>query len=291
MTFTTKMIAALALGATSCAVFADNTYQFELQGGYSNYKDDDKREDLDTSHATGKLYFNGVDYKDHVYGEAAFLERASNISVGYTQTSNLLKGSVYASIDPNDEAIWADYRIKEKGKISSANLEFWALNKFLYIAGGVSDSSSKFRGWIHLDGKERENFSQDISPNSTWNASVGVSPIAGLLIATDFYEDDDIDDVWTVRTKYVADWGSNAINVELGYMSYYDTDYVNAAFDFYFTRSFSLGAVYEYEEHSNEDDPWGVRARQFFSPYFSIDANYTKYEFGDGYGVGLSVRF
>ena len=281
MRLTHQLLTVSALSLLTSVAMASN-YNFELNGGYSEFETKDKAYDDDSSYGQAKIYFNGVDVKNHLFAEAAFLERASNISVAYHRTSGVYDD---AHIYPGDHD-----HIKFVDEASNVNLEFWAFNKFLYVSGGVTDYKSRIRGTYHV-GQDHIDARENIGPESEWNAAVGISPIAGLVIATDFYEDDDFDDVWTVRSKYVAEWGAGGINVELGYMNYYKEDIINAALDFFITRTFSIGGFYSYYEDSLQDDPWGVRARQFITPYFSVQGGYDKYDDDDGWNVGVTLRF
>ena len=275
------LTAVVAMGLAANFAMAD-TYQTELKLDYGRAEQDNNIYKADLGTATGKLYFSEVELKNFVYGEAAFLNRSSNISVSYTRDEYKTDDAFPNS---NDR-----YYTKATERITSANVEFYIPNTFLYLAGGISDAKTKIRGWERHDGVETR-IREDISPSSYWHASLGITPVEGLLIATDFYEDHDLDDLWTLRAKYVADLGGKAINVEAGYENFYGDDIVNAAVDYYFTRSFSLGATYQYYENDLFDDVWGVRARQFFGNHFSIDASYAKYDDGDHYGVGVAVRF
>lgn len=272
---------AVALGMAANFAMAD-TYQTELKVDYGHVDYDTSGYDSDGGTVTGKLYFQEVELKNFVYGEAAFLNRASNISVSYSQDEY--------KVDENFPAIDAHLRTKTTDRVTSADVEFYVPNTPLYIAGGVADFKSRIRGWERL-GNEETRIRENIDPSSYWYASLGITPIDGLLIATDFYEDDDIKDRWTLRTKYVADMGGKAVNFEAGYEYYYGEDVVNAAVDLYLSRSFSIGATYEYYEDSEWDDVWGVRARQFFSNHFSIDVGYSKWDDNDVYTAGVGLRF
>lgn len=281
MNIKNHLATAITLGMVANFAMAES-YQTEFKLDYGRAEHDDKIYKADLGTATGTLYFSEVELKNYVYGEAAFLNRSSNISVSYTQDDY--------KVNEYFPGTSTQVHTKATERISAANVEFYIPNTFLYLAGGISDSKTKIRGWERTAGVETR-IRENIDPSSSWHASFGITPVDGLLIATDFYEDHDLDDVWTLRAKYVADMGGRAVNLEAGYESFYGDDIVNAAVDFYLTRGFSLGATYQYFENDIFDDIWGVRARQFFSNYFSIDASYSKYDDGDHYGVGLALRF
>lgn len=272
---------AVALGIAANFAMADS-YQTELKLDYDHTDFDTSGYDGNGGAVTGKLYFQDVELKNFVYGEAAFLNRASNISVSYAQNEY--------KVDDRFPATNTHLRTKTTERITSANVEFFIPNTPIYLAGGVSDSKSRIRGW-QRNGSEETRIHENINPSSYWHASLGITPIDGLLVATDFYEDDDIKDRWTLRTKYVADLNGRAINLEAGYEYFYGQDVINAAVDFYLARSFSIGATYEYYEDSNWDDVWGVRARQFFSNHLSLDVGYSKWDDNDVYSAGVALRF
>jgi len=278
------IVVAVALGMAANIVAAE-TYQAEFSAIYGQTEHDTTSAKDKRGSVAGTLYFKEVDVQNYVYGEAAFLNRASNISVSYNQSQT--KFDWNTTLPGN---IQETGYLKNDVRTSAASVEFYIPNTFLYLAGGISDAKTKSRGWKNTGGVHttiRDNW----GPNSQWHASIGVTPAQGWLIATDFIEDEDIDDVWNIRTKYVADWAGQALNLELEYASFYKEESVRAAFDYYFSRSFSLGGEYTYLDNSQFDDPWSVRATQYFTNRVAVHLGYGQWDSSDSYIAGVSLRF
>ncbi len=80
-----KLSLATAL-ITSLFAMGANAYQYEVNVGYENTDIEDLG-DLDTWSASGKYYLNAVQTKSSPLAEAAFLNRGSNIGLGYVNAS------------------------------------------------------------------------------------------------------------------------------------------------------------------------------------------------------------
>ncbi|WP_193911451.1 putative porin [Cellvibrio polysaccharolyticus] len=123
--------------------------------------------------------------------------------------------------------------------------------------------------------------------NNDWGVRAGVTPLEGLLVFTQYYDEVGYD--FNVHAKYVMDLGySNALNLEAGYT---DFDHHNAVYvygDYYFNRSFSAGVGYN-DIHDN--DAFTVRARNFFTPAIAGEAAFTKGNNFDQFTIGASIRF
>ena len=81
-----KLAIASALLAALAVTGTAHAYQAEVNAGYENTDIEDVG-DLDTLFINGKYYLNGVQVKNGPLAEAAFLEKASNIGLGYANAS------------------------------------------------------------------------------------------------------------------------------------------------------------------------------------------------------------
>jgi hypothetical protein len=242
---------------SSVAHAADSSYQAEVFATYGQGSVDGTDE-LDTSEysLSGAYYFSGVNTKNHPLAEAAFLEKSSNIYAGWTRSD----------YDNEDGSV----------DVSAIGIDFYVPDTMLFVGAGVAQ--------VDVD----DGFGDD--KDSAWFAKLGITPVDGLLVWSQFYEDVDISDHWNINTKYVVPLaGENAINLEAGYEDWDDGDSeTRVAADYYFSRNFSLGAGYTFADTT---DTYELRARHFFSDSFSINAGYTSNDDEDSWLVGASLRF
>lgn len=123
--------------------------------------------------------------------------------------------------------------------------------------------------------------------NNDWGVRLGVTPLAGLLVYTQYYDEQGYD--FNVHTKYVMDLGySNALNIEAGYTDY---DHHNALYvfgDYYFNRNLSAGVGYS---DIYDNDAFTIRARNYFTPAIAAEAAFTKADDYDQFTLGASIRF
>jgi len=204
--------------------------------------------DASTLYANGQFFLNEVDTKGKPLAEAAFLQRASNLalSVGTTDIDG---------VDDNIDHV-------------AAMGEFYVPDTMLYVAAGV----------VRVDGGNES--------DTDWVASVGVTPIDGLLITTDY--DHDLGYDFNLHAKYVvALAGATALNLEAGHTNGDFTDETYLAADYYFNRQFSLGAMVE----DAEDTAYTLRTNYFVNEQMYVGGSYTNTDLGDVLMVSAGMRF
>ena len=81
--------------------------------------------------------------------------------------------------------------------------------------------------------------------------------------------------------------GDTAINLEAGHTNSDLDDYNYVAADYYFNRSFSLGAMIE----DQGDSAYTLRTSYFFNEQFYVGGSYTSYDNGDEFMIGGGIRF
>jgi hypothetical protein len=151
-----------------------------------------------------------------------------------------------------------------------AGAEFYIPDTMFYIAGEIQR--------VDVPGSGR---------NNDWGVRLGLTPIAGLLVWTSYYDEPGYD--LNLHAKYVLDLGrNNAINVEAGYIDGDDNNAVYVFGDFYFDRTFSVGAGYSDEY---DDDAFTLRTRKFFTNSVSGELAYTAADDYDSFTIGGSMRF
>lgn len=245
---TFKYTLAVASFLFSCASIAES-YQADLGVGAIRWDDNDSGNFYNNYRVGGSYYFNEVSTGGKPLAEAAYLGGNSNVFAGFTRSS-------YLKNDPSVEAY-------------TAGAEFFIPESFLYVRAGAVRSSSS--------GKH----------SSDWFTTIGVTPVDGLLISTDYANDAGYDA--NLSAKYVTALGSDHfINIEAGvYDREYGTD-KKVGGDFYFDSTLSIGgAVTEILEK----EYYEVRTRKFFTHNFSGNLSYVDTPNGHLVNAGLNLRF
>ncbi len=123
---------------------------------------------------------------------------------------------------------------------------------------------------------------------TTLFATLGLTPIDGLLVTTEFSEDGyDAN----ISAKYVTSLGGgNFVNLE---GTYQDTDFnddiLSLAADFYFDRTWSVGAGYT---DFLGNDRFTLRTEKFFTNEISGNLAFTDADVGgDTVTIGAAIRF
>lgn len=258
---------------------------------------------------SGTYYFSEVTVGSHPLAEAAFLERSSGISFTYSQ--NRLRNS---SI-PNYDSFVDEYRTTLSSTISTADLNFYFPNSLFYLGGSLAKVSTEMRSEAIIGEESYSGYGG--TPNRTlWTLRAGIAPTDGLLIWSEFFEDQKVNDQWNLNAKYLISWDNSALNLEASYdraygsyiraSSYYDGIYTNflsdgvtrlaLAADYYLDRTFSLGLTYSHHDTSYMGDDYGLRLRKFFTDKFAIEASVATstgslYDSDERYQVGATLRF
>ena len=202
------MLKQLALTTALIASFGTaHAYQAEINANYENTSFDGDSEDLDTFGISGKYYLNGVNTKNSPLAEAAFLSKASNIGLGYANSS----------IDEDG----ADLEIDTVG----LNGEFFIPNSQFYVSGSLNRSE------VTVESE----FGKASDDNVGYALEAGYLPVDGLLNAAGVAKEN-LDPMYvskngfidtfsnisavaddtavTLRAKYVTQIGNHFTNFE-----------------------------------------------------------------------------
>jgi len=203
--------------------------------------------DADVFGLAGEVFFEAVDTSGKPLAEAAFLQKASSVSAAYVQ----------ADADGFEAST------------AAINIGYYFGDSIFY-AGATAIATD-------IDDETEDD----------WGVTVGVTPAAGWLVTTTYF--DSVDYELNLQSKYVTQLaGETAINFELGYADGGDfDDTVSAGLDYYFNHSLSLGLFTE----SAEETATGVRGRYFFNDQFSGEFSYATEDDVDTIMFGASVRF
>lgn len=234
-----------AIGLALSAGAAASDYNFELGGQYV---------DLDVAEAWGAdatIYFQPVRTGSGPLAEAAFLNRASNVSFSYLRER---------SGDFDVPAVGAEFYFGD----------FYLAANYTRFSNGFKLNDYGVRAGMMLAEHTR--------------ATVGYNRTE-LPFGIDL-------DTYTVGLKHVMMLdGSSALNLEgeVGLARNGSSEFAySVQADYFFNRSFSLGARYS---GIGSDDEWGVGTRYFFTPRFSGGLEYSRADGSDIFGVRLAARF
>ena len=278
------MLKKIALTTALIASFGTaHAYQAEINANYENTSFDGDSEDLDTFGISGKYYLNGVNTKNSPLAEAAFLSKASNIGLGYANSS----------IDEDG----ADLEIDTVG----LNGEFFIPNSQFYVSGSLNRSEVTVES-------EFGNASDD---NVGYALEAGYLPVDGLLIAAGVAKEN-LDPMYvskngfidtfsnisavaddtavTLRAKYVTQIGNHFTNFE-GATYFGDETAYRLGADLYIDPTLSVGVSFMDTTFDDFDTVWAVRAQKFFTPAIAVGLNYTTTEDADSYGINGTFRF
>ena len=278
------MLKQLALTTALIASFGTaHAYQAEINANYENTSFDGDSEDLDTFGIGGKYYLNGVNTKNSPLAEAAFLSKASNIGLGYANSS----------IDEDG----ADLEIDTVG----LNGEFFIPNSQFYVSGSLNRSE------VTVESE----FGKASDDNVGYALEAGYLPVDGLLIAAGVAKEN-LDPMYvskngfidtfsnisavaddtavTLRAKYVTQIGNHFTNFE-GATYFGDETAYRLGADLYIDPTLSVGVSFMDTTFDDFDTVWAVRAQKFFTPAIAVGLDYTTTEDADSYGINGTFRF
>lgn len=310
-----KLLAGAICFALSSHAMAES-YQFEGNANYSTTKYDSSTLDddsIDFTSLSGVYYFSPVNTDNHPLQEAAFLEKNGAVSLSLLNSkysySYSYEGSFYS----------VENKSEDKYSAGIVALDTYLLDGWVYI-GGVA-------AWDETKSTYKTTTTYPTSPNlnssatdkgkntdNTWNINLGLSPINGLLIWSEFEKDVDVSDSWNLNTKYVMEFSGSALNIQAGYgynafanfntSTLYPTNIkvnfsssentkIKSAYvlsDYYFDQTLSLGLGVNHNDFT-DNEAYMIRAKKFFTNSFSVQAAYIKDDDADNYSIGISMRF
>lgn len=124
--------------------------------------------------------------------------------------------------------------------------------------------------------------------NTSWTATLGVTPIDGLLVTTSYKEDVDYD--LNLDAKYVTTLGNgHAINLEAKVIDGEEDVLWSLGGDYYLSNNTSLGLAFS--DYTGNDTDVTVRGRHFFSNEFFAGASFTAADNNDTIALEAGLRF
>lgn len=238
-----------ALGVAASGLVLADSYQAEVGAGATRFDLDGFSSKVKSYDANGRYYFKAVKTDNLPLAEAAYLGKNSNFYAGYAYTEA-------SSLSP---------KVNSYG----AGVEVYIPESFLYVNVGASRNS--------YDGRHE----------SDWHTSVGITPIDGLLLTTQYAHEDGYDA--NIHAKYVTDIGNGQfINVEAGIADSDDGSILDLGGDYYIDNTFSVGGNVRDGDDGNE---YTLRTKKFFTEQFSGELAYIDTDYGNIIRAGISYRF
>lgn len=279
-TLLSVFIAGLSLAAIPTT--SAKTYQGEISGIYSEIDEEDSTADTLSSVLEGTFYFAPVDTQNRPLAESAFLQKASNV---YVRGTHSREKDSYSFGNYKSEWQLTEYE-------REAGFGFYIPDSIFYLGAGIRDWKSK-EEWRFGDEAEKET----VDWESQWYATAGVTPVDGLLIWSNFFQDVDVSDYWNLNAKYVMPVGNGDqwLNLEANYAdSKNEVRVLRLSGDYYFDRHLSVGIGLTQVEELDNDESYSeyfVRAQQFFTDSFAVNLQYADGEYENSWEVGATVRF
>lgn len=278
----------LAILTAACA-FNANAYQTEV-GTMYEFTDMDGGEN-NSFGINGKYYFNPVEAKTFPLAEAAFLNKSSNIGLGYA----------YSKLEDDEDS--------GKLEFSSVGItgEYFIPNTPLYLSGAFNRTKTEVTA---------NDFGSVDDSGNGYAVEVGFLPTDGLLLAagvTDLSESFDPmqaakygfitsfsnsaavtgendDTAVTLRAKYVTQISGFYTNFE-GQTYIGDETTYRLGADLYLDPTLSIGASFADSTAEDSDTIFSLRAQKFFTPQVAVGLTYTTVEDADSFGINGTFRF
>ena len=255
MTKLRSLVPALLFALAPAAVLADD-YRFEVKGAFDRHmrsNDGDSAADLDAATLAGTWYFAPVSTDNVPLAEAAFLGRASYLSASATQFDFL------------------GTHLDAQG----ASVGYYIPGTMFYAGVGVSRDEE-------LIGLSSTTVLTE--HNTTWSGALGIAPLDGLLLTTDFQEHGYDSNI---TARYVGKLPNNhfyAGSVNLADNDDFGTTF-GLDFDYYFDDSTSLGMGFD-----DVGNRWELRGEKFFSKSWAAGVSAYTADRIDGFGVHVTWR-
>ena len=249
MTKLRRLAPALLFALAPAAALADD-YRFEAKGAFDRYRTDS---DLDVTTLAGTWYFAPVSTDNVPLAEAAFLGRASSLSASAAQV-DLLGNHMNAG---------------------SASVGYYIPGTMFYAGVGVS------RDEVLILLSSTTALTEY---RTTWSGTLGVAPLDGLLLTTDFQEHGYDPNI---TARYVGKLPNN--HFYAGSVNVADDDYDGTSygldFDYYLDDSTSLGLGFD-----DVGNRWELRGEKFFSKSWAAGVSAYTADRIDGFGVHVTWR-
>ncbi|MCF9034278.1 porin Omp33-36 [Acinetobacter nectaris] len=266
--------------AVLLAMTGAHAYQVELQG-QSEYLNSQGYKDAYTGDGQGTFYFKDVDASKGPLAEAAFLNKASNVQLGYHFDRQ-------KKFDNSSAKKTQSYGAKAEGYYETSYIPVPVYGSVSYNHTDVTTNTK--------DHGDRYALEVGALPTNNFLVAVGYTNVTnaysldnfkafnnGVLTARN--EADTANaryktDAVTARAKYVGniDNTNMAVGFEVDSIFVHGSAAYGLATDLYLTPQLSVGANYADTSafKSGADHIWGGNINYFITPAISVGATYTK---------------
>jgi hypothetical protein len=210
---------------------------------------------------TGTWYFAPVSIDGVPLAEAAFLGRASSLSATAARLEVL----------------------NTHQSARAASLGYYLPGTMFYAGVGISRLQYRTTDILIEDGTNWTTIVRK-EHDTNWSGTLGIAPLDGLLITTNFQEDGYDPNI---TARYVGKLPND--HFYAGSVSIVDSDWGDTSFglefDYYFDESSSLGVGY-----ADRRDRWELRAEKFFAKSWAVGVSASTDDFEDGFGIHVTWR-
>lgn len=201
----------------------------------------------------GTYFFRDVDTGQLPLQEAAYLQRTGSVSLTPSRLDS-------------------DFGHLDQWRLAS---DVYVPRYWLYLGAGVTRVDIPDTAGVISTGDE-----------TAWDATIGVTPFAGLRLTTSFYEDQDYQP--NAEIKYVGKFGNDhyfGLGANLVDPDGFDLTYGVSA-DYYIDRTLRVGA-----EMIEDAQVWGVSVDKFFMEKLRVGLEYTDFDGANSYEARAAWRF
>lgn len=266
--------------AVLLAMTGAHAYQFEVQG-QSEYLNTTANDKNYTGDLQGTYYFKDVDASKGPLAEAAFLNKASNVSAAYSYEQYSQKNSVNYHI--------GTYGVKGEAYFTTP----YTSSIPLYASASYNHTDVDGKNVVSADDNgERYALEVGAMPTDNFLLAVGYTNVANQFSLDTFRvlnkgfvnavgetaSINDKQDAVTARTKYVG--AIDGTNMSIGFdagLVFGDATSYEFNTDLYLTPKLSVGASFAGTSESEAvfDKLWGANVNYFITPSISVGASYT----------------
>lgn len=290
------------IGLAAAVLFAmtgAHAYQFEVQG-QSEYVDTTVNDKNFTGDLKGTYYFKDVDASKGPLAEAAFLNKASNVSVAYTyEQYDVKQGEDYQI---------GTYGVKGETYFTTpytSSIPLYASASYNHtdVDGKNADSTDNNgeRYALEVGAMPTDNFLLAVGYTRTNPFALDTSDILSYGIAKSVGESafSDHKDFTTARAKYVGAIDNTNMSIGFEAKGIFNSDRgaYSLKTDLFLNPALSVGVSFADTSNlqSGYDHVWGADVNYFVTPAISVGASYVKANATDGNTldtdtVGLSAK-
>ncbi len=265
---TLSLAVACAMGLSAAA----NAYQFEVNAGFDRSQISNL--DDDAWSIDGTMYLAPVDNSQGPLAEAAFLSKASFITLGYSY----LDGDI--AYDGDRYSIGGEYVVEGSNLILGARYTRFSLDGTdVFDAGNGNVYALTLGTYLNDMTTLRLNYE-----HQDWS-------------------DADINDISVSARHLMADMGNGMQVAVEGSLGWFEIDpdgtgsdsawTAGVGADLYLNRQFSVGAGVDFAHGDNDVEGygWDIRAQYFFAPEFAVNVAYGELNPDGLWAMGAQPAF